>query len=153
MSGVSEEKSSDAGVDALLDEFELAVRDDYGGPVSDRFKKAHAALRTALASREPREPERLRAVIERGRSEVASGVHGVKAAVHAFGWLSEGRGSYEWDDDRYRKEFRRAMSAVLEAIKPLETLARDWTDCPTTQAGVEAARRVPLVIGAEPANE
>ena len=43
-------------VDALLNEFELAVRDDYGGPVSARFKKAHAALRTALASRAQQEP-------------------------------------------------------------------------------------------------
>jgi hypothetical protein len=57
--------------------------------------------------------------------------------------MQEGRGPYEWDDDRYRDEFHRAATDLHAAIEPLRTLARDLTDCPPTQAEVDAARRTP----------
>lgn len=92
---------------------------------------------------EPGDDEReraLEAVIERDRTEVARGVHGIKAALHNYAWLTEGRGSYEWDDDRWRDEFGRAVDLVLERLAPLERIAGDLSDSPKTQGEVEAAR-------------
>lgn len=49
-------------------------------------------------------------------------INGVKGEITAKGWMFEGRGPYQWDDDQYREEAGRAfeaMRAVVElAIKP-----------------------------------
>lgn len=84
--------------------------------------------------------ERLEAVIEADRSKMADIVTAVKQALDSRFWLTEGRGSYEWDDDRYRTEFRDAAIALLAALKPLEALAADLTNSPSTSKAVLQAR-------------
>jgi hypothetical protein len=48
---------------------------------------------------------RLQAIIERDRTAVARGTVAVRNAIKAREWLRLGRGSYEYDDDRWRDEF------------------------------------------------
>jgi hypothetical protein len=81
------------------------------------------------------------AALERDRTKVAEVVTAIKQELHSYSWLIEGRGSYEWDDDRWHDEFKRAHEAISEALKPLERIAGDWTNCPKTDAEVKAARQ------------
>jgi hypothetical protein len=86
------------------------------------------------------EPERLRAIIERERTIVANAVTALRGVIGRYSWVVEGRGSYEWDDDRFREEFVRVGKELAEALAQLHVIARDLSDCPTTQAEVDAAR-------------
>lgn len=83
----------------------------------------------------------LEAVIEADRTRIIDGVNAVKAALNSRFWLTEGRGHYEWDDDRYREEFRDAANAVLEAFRLLETIGADLSNCPQTTKDVIKARQ------------
>jgi hypothetical protein len=86
-------------------------------------------------------PADLRLVIERDRSNVARGVAGIKKAISAYRWLIDGgRGSYAWDDDRWRDEFGRAVNAIEDALAPLAKIAADLSNSPTNSAEVHAAR-------------
>ena len=87
---------------------------------------------------ETREPD-LSALIELERTVVARGIHGVEVALHGFQWLTEGRGSHEWDDDRWYAEFSNACEKIREALEPLRRIAADLADCPKDIAGRHAA--------------
>lgn len=91
--------------------------------------------------REPRLRE-LSAILEHDRTKVAEGVTAVKKAIHARDWLKEGRGPYEWDDDKWHTEFAVACTEILDALEPLARIAADWTNCPTKQEDIQAAREV-----------
>jgi hypothetical protein len=80
------------------------------------------------------------AILERERTLVAEGVTNVKKAIKCREWLTEGRGSYEWNDDRWHGEFAAAISEILTAIQPLERIAADWTNCPQKWEDVQKAR-------------
>jgi hypothetical protein len=82
----------------------------------------------------------LRAIIERERTIVANAVTALRGVIGRYSWVVEGRGSYEWDDDRFREEFVRVGKELAEALAQLHVIARDLSDCPTTQAEVDAAR-------------
>jgi hypothetical protein len=68
-------------------------------------------------------------------------------------WLTEGRGSYAWDDDRYREEFKDAAVELLAAIDPLRKMAANLTSGLHTTAEVVQARidlkKLVLAITAE----
>lgn len=100
---------------------------------------ADAMLRSALAQPTAGEAQRLRAVIERDRTEVARVFHAIRKALHAHSWMLEGRGSYEWNDDKFYEEFGRAWKAVYKAADPLEKIASNLTDSPDTEAERVAA--------------
>lgn len=82
----------------------------------------------------------LRAVLERDRTKVAEHVTAIKKELQSFSWLKEGRGSYEWNDDRWHQEFDIACQAIWESIAPLERIGADWTNCPKTWVEVKSAR-------------
>lgn len=84
--------------------------------------------------------KRMRAVIERDRTLVAQGIQSVKKALASREWLRLGRGSYEWNDDRWKDEFGEAFDEILESLEPLRRVASDWSDSPMKQADIEAAR-------------
>lgn len=87
------------------------------------------------------EIEHLRHVIDRDRYIVAAVAGSIDRAISGYQWLlGEGRGPYEWDDDRFRDEFRHAVAAIEEAAKPLLHVAWDKTDCTRIEERVEAAR-------------
>lgn len=78
--------------------------------------------------------------LERDRSHVATALTAFSDAFARRSWLLEGRGSYEWDDPQYQKEFGAAYEELGAALEPLKTIARDWSNCPKTQEEVQAAR-------------
>lgn len=90
-----------------------------------------------------RENARLRAVIERDRTGYSRMVTSLRAHATRWSGVASSRGPYEWDDDDYFKEFGRCLAELRTIADRAEkkTHANDWTDCPTTQAGVDAALR------------
>ena len=92
------------------------------------------------------EIERLKAVNERDRSQVAETFTAIMEAIRCREWLRLGRGSYEYDDDRWRGEFSQAIDEVIAAARPLQRIAADWSDCPTSPEEITAAR----AAGSEP---
>jgi hypothetical protein len=83
----------------------------------------------------------LEAVLEHDRTAICDGVNKLKSEIRSRSWLTGGRGSYAWDDDRYRQEFLAAGEAILRALAPLEKIAYELSNCPKTQAEVIAARK------------
>ena len=82
-----------------------------------------------------------RAANERDRTEVCMAVNSLSDAFARRDWLMRGgRGSYEWDDDRFRDEFRFAMEEFQPFVDRLKKIGADRTNCPETQAKVVAAR-------------
>lgn len=89
---------------------------------------------------ESAEIARLHAVIERDRTAVATGAQAITTAISSYRWLTNSRGSYEWDDDRWMKEFSDAVAAIEKALDPLRRITVDTSDCPANWADVVAAR-------------
>lgn len=87
------------------------------------------------------ELESLRLCIEHDRSAVADGVTTLKKVLAQREGLQEGRGPYEWDDERYQSEFVAAYIEIRAALEPLAKMAADWSNCPMTAAEVAKARR------------
>lgn len=84
--------------------------------------------------------EQLMHVIDRDRYIVAHGVNQIRAAIDGHSWLLEGRGPYEWDDDRYRDEFGDAVKRIEAAMEPLRRVAWDKSDCTRITERVIAAK-------------
>lgn len=87
-----------------------------------------------------KEIERLKAINEHDRTQVAEVFTAIKEAIRRREWLRLGRGSYEYEDDRWRGEFSEAIDEIIEAAKPLQRIAADWSDCPTDPKEIAAAR-------------
>ena len=78
--------------------------------------------------------------LEADRSAVSDGVTAITKAINSRFWLTEGRGSYEWDDERYRDEFGAAVKEIQAALEPLARIAMDWAGCPRNSDEVAQAR-------------
>jgi hypothetical protein len=78
--------------------------------------------------------------LEHDRSKVAECVTSIKHTLHNYSWLLEGRGSYEWDDDRWHQEFKTATELLQRDLEPLSKIASDWSNCPKKWEDVQAAR-------------
>jgi hypothetical protein len=97
-------------------------------------------LQEALAAAET-ERDEARAANERDRTNVIDAVNSISDAFKRRAWLmGDSRGSYEWDDDRFRQEFRDAIAEFEPQVERLRKIGADRSNCPTTQAGVDAAR-------------
>ncbi len=84
-------------------------------------KEAEKALRKAHAAN------------ERDRCTVAEAVTRWKETLANYAWLKgPGRGSYAYDDDRYRLEFGAALDQLEAVTEPLRKIASDHSDCPPT---------------------
>lgn len=77
---------------------------------------------------------------ERDRTQLHRVVRAIDDEITGRMWLLEGRGSYEWDDDKYRQEFGWAVKALQAKLEPLRKIASDLANSPTTQAKVDEAR-------------
>ncbi len=84
--------------------------------------------------------EELRHMLDRDRYIVAIALGHIRKALDGHRWLLEGRGPYEWDDDRYRGEFAAWVRGIEATTGLLAKLARDHGDCTTDTAKVQAAR-------------
>lgn len=76
------------------------------------------------------EVTRLRRVIERDRTLVGMVATSARRVLGSYRWVAEGRGPYEWDDDRYRAEFGHCVRQVTAEWDKLGHLIGDWSDCP-----------------------
>ena len=79
--------------------------------------------------------------LERDRTSVAECVTAIQGALNSYSWLITSRGSYEWNDDRWHKEFETACAAIQEALEPMIRIAGDWSNCPKNWRDVMAARK------------
>jgi hypothetical protein len=102
----------------------------------ERIARAEADL----AARDSAALREARATNERDRTVLHRIVRQVDDEITGRMWLIEGRGAYEWDDDRYRQEFGWAVKALQEKLEPLRKIAGDLSHCPTTQNEVDKAR-------------
>lgn len=56
--------------------------------------------------------EALKDILHRDRSGLAEALGKCRDIARQWGWMVTGRGSYEWDDDEYKKEAGRLIKAV-----------------------------------------
>lgn len=99
-----------------------------------------AALK-AENERLTKERDAARRANECDRTEVIIAVNALTDAFARRDWLIRGgRGSYEWDDDRFRDEFRDAMAEFEPHVDRLRKIGADRANCPETQVEVLAAR-------------
>lgn len=98
-------------------------------------------LRSQLA-REHAENTRLRTVIEADRTLFFCAVKHCKQAMVGFEWLGEGRGSYEWDDDKYQTEFSTAYNHIIGALNDVANAAGNMADRLPTDEQEKAARQI-----------
>ena len=79
-----------------------------------------AAVMTVLRVELGREAEqndeirRLKEIIERDRTGLAHGLDQCRKTAASYDWICEGRGPYEYDDDRYRMEVGNLVSSVTD---------------------------------------
>ena len=107
--------------------------------VSDPLQARIAELEQALAKSQ----ELVTAIgeqLEADRTEVAMCMTTANRAIDQRHWLTEGRGSYEWDDDNWHKEFYAAAVEIKEALSPLTKIAANWKGCPQTSEQIAQAR-------------
>jgi len=83
----------------------------------------------------------LREALEQDRATVATGINAIKEALRRREWLRLGRGSYEWDDDRWKDEFGVVFDDVIEAMQPLRQVAANWQYCSSDPAEIRKARQ------------
>src|SRR5688572_22618121 len=76
-----------------------------------------------------RENERLLGLLHRDATGLAAGLANVVKECRGSIWIAEGRGSYEWDDDRYRDETRlfveRVLNVAMTALKESGAVAHE----------------------------
>ena len=109
------------------------IRDNSDNPYVRQLASDFIALTAQL--------DAAKSAIEYDRSAIADGVTAVTKVLDSRYWLTEGRGSYEWDDDRYQKEFLAAGQELIKAIAPLKKIAADLKNSPQTTDEVIQARR------------
>lgn len=96
------------------------------------------------------EVEAAKEQLEFDRTTCAGFVTALDKALDSRFWLTEGRGSYQWDDDRYREEFRDAAVALKAVIEPMRKMACNLSSgLQTTEQVVKA--RVDLLARLEAA--
>ena len=67
----------------------------------------------ALLQEAQAEVLRVRDLIDRDRTGLAQAIDEMVKEAQGRLWIVEGRGSYEWDDERYRKEAGHALKAIV----------------------------------------
>lgn len=63
------------------------------------------------------EIQRLKDLIHRDKTGLALGLNKIQRITKGFDWICEGRGPYEYDDDRYRMEVGSLIAQVLAVAK------------------------------------
>lgn len=96
-------------------------------------------LRAELAASQERE-KALGEQLEHDRTLVADCITKANRAIDSRHWLTEGRGPYEWNDDRWHEEFYAAAKEIKAALEPMAKVAADWSSCPRSSTEIAQAR-------------
>ncbi len=119
----------------------------------------HPVAMRELAEKEARIAG-LEGALDRDRTGLAAALNACKREIDARYWILEGRGSYEWDDQRYRDEARWAFEAVVKiidsALRESGRIAREALAPrgePTTNLVVSSTRLVDASHGGKVDNE
>lgn len=80
-----------------------------------RLQEEIAAL-TAAHARLQKERDDSRQALENDAADLWHVTNAIREVIVNRSWVTESRGSYEWDDDRYRDEARLAFDEVRELI-------------------------------------
>jgi len=78
------------------------------------YSKAREEGRVEGATETQTEIGRLRAALNSDRTGLAAGLVAILDRCKAASWIEDGRGCYEWDDERYKEEAGRALRGVVE---------------------------------------
>lgn len=120
---------------ALQQEIDLRVEQGRAlNEDKEQFKRQNSAL--------VQERDNALMANERDRRALWGIVRAIDEEITGRMWIIEGRGPYEWDDDRYRQEFGWAVKAVQAKLEPLKKIAHDLKDSPATEAGVDVVRKL-----------
>jgi len=121
----------------------LEAENERLAKLADTVVEANAAAEGAIqrAERLEAEHDRLGKCLEHDRAVVAEGISAVRRALSDHHWLTEGRGSYEYDDDRWKDEFGQAIDKIHQALRPLAKVAGNWDGCPQTWQEILEARK------------
>ena len=60
------------------------------------------------------ENKRLRDALNLDKTGLAEGLVKVINITRGYEWVADGRGSYAWDDDRYRDEMKHMLKTIKE---------------------------------------
>lgn len=101
---------------------------------------ALSALREKLAAAEG-ERDEARQALEHDRAKVITACNQFNDAFARRSWLLDSRGPYEWDDDRYRDEFRGAYDELAAPMVTLTAIGKDWANCPTNHDEIMRSRQ------------
>jgi hypothetical protein len=75
------------------------------------------------------EIRRLKELLDRDRTGLANALNGVIRIAKGYDWLCEGRGPYQYDDNRYRMEIGVLITSVIhtasEALRTSGNLANE----------------------------
>lgn len=85
-------------------------------------ENSHAALRKQVEAAEAKVTA-LRDALEADVTDLWQVTNAIKAAIDARDWITQGRGPYAWDDDRYKEEAGRAFQDILALILDTQILA------------------------------
>lgn len=103
-------RARSAAVDALRDAIRRAIYDAERQYVPPTLAPVAPGCEAGQGANG--EVERLKDVLHKDATGLAAGLALVRAEVSKRRWIAEGRGSYEYDDDRYRKETGLALDAI-----------------------------------------
>ena len=70
----------------------------------------------------------VRDALEDERTTIAKNVIAIDKTLHAYEWLIVGRGSYQWDDDRWHEEFSYACANIKKELEPLRKIGADLSN-------------------------
>lgn len=152
---------------ALLDEAADALEaisspvEGMANPISEDLNRAYAELPgatpasvrrameaadaeigrlAALLAEEKSRASILSGVIESERTFVARMITRIEHIIHSYYHLIDSRGSYQYDDDKWRDEFKVVAGELRDEINRLRAQASDWTHCPVDPDAIAAAR-------------
>jgi hypothetical protein len=108
---------------AKLTEFSAERSHWYGVP---EFGRNHTPARCIEVLKA--EVERVRGLIHRDRTGLAEAIARMMREAGSRMWVTEGRGPYAWDDDRYRNEAGEALRAVIAIGKDALRASGDNAD-------------------------
>lgn len=142
MSGAPEPESSVDLARADFDEYMRGARFPPMGP-DHRIWMAFEAGHRKATKHQAAESERLRSALHDDQTGMALAIQEMIALAQARMWIVEGRGSYEWDDERYRREAGHALREIIEygqkALAASGDLAHGEDGCRTTRKWVPIA--------------